>query len=212
MEIAAIASVISGQGQVFLRPKNARKEAELAHSQFKDKSSDHISLLTAFEAFKLFGSQEWCEENFLNFRVLDGALKAQGQLINLLQKLNIPIPSVSRTNPERNRIIIQALLQGMFMNVAFFNEAVNGYVFMKNPDVASIHRASTLFKKAPKCVIFSEYVFTDKDYIRTVSEVDEKWIIPSNVDYFNPERTSNEKFKAVLTLLQKQYKSMNRSF
>ena len=206
-EIAALSSILSQQGQVFIRPRNAKKEANIAHSQFKDLVSDHISLLTTFEAFSLYKSREWCEQNFLNFRVLDGALKSQGQLISLLQKLNIPIPSVSRINPQRNMIILQALLQGMFMNIAVSDQNnQNEYIFMKNSSSAQIYRTSVLWGKQPKWVLFSDYVFTDRDYIRTVSQIDPKWIIPAAESYFTLERATEEKFKVELRRLILQYK------
>lgn len=189
-EVSGLAAILSEQGQIFVKPKNEKEQSTQMHSQFKNSTSDHLSLLTALEAFQYNKTQEFCQKNFLNYRALDGATKAQGQLILLLQRLKIPVVSVSRINPDRTKLILQSLLCGLFTNVAYFDKENMGYIFPNNADPAPIHRASGLWGKTPKWVLFSEYVFTDKGYLRTVSEIDEKWIVPSSPDFFEPSRFS----------------------
>ncbi|EAY19369.1 helicase, putative [Trichomonas vaginalis G3] len=202
-EVAALVSLLSEQGQVFLRPKKDLERALQMQMQFKNQTSDHITLLTAFEAFTIFKSEKFCNENFLNFRTLESALKSQGQLIEMMQKMNIPVVSASRINPNRNKLILQSLLTGLFTNVAFYDKS--GYLFSECLEAAPIHRASCLWGKTPKWVLFSEYVFTDKGYIRTVSEIDESWIVPSSEEYFESSRFKGRPVQQMFANLYQKY-------
>lgn len=55
---------------------------------------------------------------------------------------------------------------------------MNGqYKTLKNPHTVMIHPSSLLFKDNPEYIIFHELVFTSKEYVRQVCEVESEWLI-----------------------------------
>ena len=69
-EMLTIVSVLSVPN-IFLRPKEAQELADQAKKKFTHSDGDHLTMLNAFNAFQLKGSNaDWCWENFLNFRAL----------------------------------------------------------------------------------------------------------------------------------------------
>ncbi|KAH0802047.1 pre-mRNA-splicing factor ATP-dependent RNA helicase DEAH1-like isoform X1 [Histomonas meleagridis] len=87
-EMSTLIAILSEQGQIFLRPRDKVTKADAAHSQFKSGYGDHISLINVYEEFVNNGSdKKWCEDNFINYKVLSRAERSRNQLISLLQKI-----------------------------------------------------------------------------------------------------------------------------
>jgi pre-mRNA-splicing factor ATP-dependent RNA helicase DHX16 len=50
-----------------------------------------------------------------------------------------------------------------------------------------IHPSSLLFKESPEWVVYHELVFTSKEYMRTVCEVKQEWLVEIAPHYFNED-------------------------
>jgi pre-mRNA-splicing factor ATP-dependent RNA helicase DHX15/PRP43 len=197
-EMAVLVALLSEQGQTFVRPRDRQNAADLAHSQFRSGWGDHLSLLRAYEAFVGNGSSKgWCEENFLNYRVLSRAESARGQLIGLLRKQEIEIVGIEKDNPDRAKFLLRGILEGMFMQVAMLNESSASYLFVNGLKEASIHPSSCMRRK-PKWIVYDSYIFTNKDYVRTVSEVLPGWLFEASPSFFDVARFSDGLVKRAL--------------
>ena len=201
-EMATLVALLSEQGQPFMRPAKDQSSADAAHRRFKCGFSDHISLLRAFREFEQNTTKQWCNENFLNFRVLDRAYKSRQQLLSLLRKHSIPVESIYEKEEELDpeRVIIHALLQGMFMQTCVHNPSTKKYAFLTGQKEAQIHPSSTI-RSTPTWLIYQEYVYTNTEYIRCVSDINQEWIIPSQPEFFDPERFPIGAIKNALTRL-----------
>lgn len=205
-EVASVVAIVGEQGQFFLRPKMKQAEADAARAQFAVPNSDHLTMLNALEIFMLSPTREFCESNYLNYRALSGAMKARGQLISLLQRFDIPITSIPFTNPQRGPLIIQALLQGTFIKVAMKDK--NGYAFPFSDRTAVVHPSSVLYRsKYPEWVLYTEFLFTDKYYLRTVSGINSSWLIPAAPKYFVLKAMPEGPVKNAIARLKAEYDS-----
>jgi pre-mRNA-splicing factor ATP-dependent RNA helicase DHX15/PRP43 len=85
----------------FLRPPEARKEADEAKNRFSHEHGDHLTMLNVYHAFKQNGeSTDWCYQNFISQRSLKNADNVRSQLARIM----------TRSAPLRNRA--QCLLGG----------------------------------------------------------------------------------------------------
>ena len=116
-EILTIVAMLSVP-QVFLRPREAAREADAARERFAHADGDHLTLLNVFHAFKQAGeSSQWCYDNFLNFRALKSADAVRGQLARVASRLGVALRSTPFESPQYYINIRKALVAGFFMQV-----------------------------------------------------------------------------------------------
>ncbi|KAJ1933093.1 DEAH-box ATP-dependent RNA helicase prp43, partial [Kickxella alabastrina] len=114
-EVLSIAAMLSVPN-VFLRPREAQRAADMAKAEFAHMDGDHMTLLNVYHAYK--GTTEatkWCWDNFLQYRSLKSADSIREQLRRVAVKNNIPLLSNNFTNPEYYPKIRRALTAGYFM-------------------------------------------------------------------------------------------------
>ena len=91
-EIVSIVALISGVN-VFMRPKEAAREADACKAQFTHESSDHIAMLHAYLAYRenIADAKDYCYNNFLNYRALQNADNVRNQLARQLTRVGITL-------------------------------------------------------------------------------------------------------------------------
>jgi pre-mRNA-splicing factor ATP-dependent RNA helicase DHX15/PRP43 len=201
-EIAALVAILAEPGQVFIRPRDSQPQADSAHGQFKSTWGDHMALLNVFQAFQAAADRrEWCRQNFLNFRVLSRADVARGQICSILRALGIPVVGIEPGIVDREPNILRALLEGMFMQVAMLNFTSGAYLFVDGSKEAAIHPSSCL-KRKPEWVLYTNYVYTSKEYIRTVSEIFPDWLLEAAPTFFSQENLKDGLIKRALARVE----------
>ena len=104
--------------QVFIRSKEYAKAADEARDQFAHVDGDHLTLLNVYHAFKQSGeNQDWCWNNFLNYRNLKAADSVRTQLQRILEKLQVPMKKTDFNSRHYYTNIRKALTAGFFMQV-----------------------------------------------------------------------------------------------
>ena len=114
-EILTIISMLSESGSIFYRPKDKKLHADQARQNFVRAGGDHFTLLNVWEQWADTGySQQFCYEQFLQFKSLSRARDIRDQLAGLCERVEVVI----QPNPNSNDIIpIQkALTSGYFYN------------------------------------------------------------------------------------------------
>jgi len=80
--------------------------------------------LNAFNAFTIKGmSQDWCWENYLNFRALKQANDIRNQLAGMATKQGFQLTSMPPTSPDYFDNIKKCVLSGFFMQTAHLERA-----------------------------------------------------------------------------------------
>lgn len=175
-EIITIAAMLDVNGAIFYRPKGSEKEADNARKNFERSGvGDHIALLNVYNEWsENQKSLQWCRQNFVQEKSLNRAEDIREQLVNLCSRVEVEIKS-----DVNNLIAIRkAICEGYFMHTA--KEQKSGsYATTRHRHTTNIHPQSLLFDKEPKpeWVLYHELVFTTKEYMRTVTVIDAKWLM-----------------------------------
>ncbi|KAF2077570.1 hypothetical protein CYY_001111 [Polysphondylium violaceum] len=182
-EMLTIAAMLSVPN-VFVRPKDSREDADAAKKAFDHFDGDHLTLLNVYHAFKQEKEdQTWCYDNFLNHRSIKQADSVRSQLARIMTKFKLPLLSGDINSRAYYNSIKKCLVAGFFMQVAKC-EKKNQY-FTLGDEQSVIFHPSTGLSRKPEWVIYNEFVLTNQQYIRTLTEVKFEWLVEACPDYFN---------------------------
>lgn len=182
-EILSITAMLSVP-QCFVRPNDQRKAADDAKLRFTHDLGDHLTLLNVYHAFKQNKEDpDWCYDNFINYRSLKSVDNARVQLERIMDKLQLKKNSTDFSSRDYYNNIRKALVSGFFMQVAHLERAGH-YLTVKDNQEVFIHPSSSLTHR-PEWVIYHEFVFTSKKYIRTILEIKPEWLLAIAPDYYD---------------------------
>eukprot|EP00127_Corallochytrium_limacisporum_P006517 Clim_evm48s229 gene=Clim_evmTU48s229 len=183
-EMITIAALLSVPN-IFVRPKEARKEADDAKQQFAHIDGDHCTLLNVYHSYKQHekNADRWCWDNFLNHRSLKAAESVRKQLVGVAKRNGVQLMSGDFDSREYYSNIRKALVAGFFMQVAFM-ERSGHYATVKDSQLVHIHPSSVLDHK-PRWALYNEFVLTTRNYIRTVTDVKGEWLLAQAPHYFD---------------------------
>jgi pre-mRNA-splicing factor ATP-dependent RNA helicase DHX15/PRP43 len=188
-EIMTIAACLSVP-QMFLRPRETAKAADVAKAQFVQEHSDHCTMLNAHAAYESIPERErkqWCWDNFINERAMQNVVNVRNQLLGIMNKLDLPVIS-SDTKGDGSFAFMdirRALTSGLFMQVAY-RQSTGEYLTVKDNQLVSIHPSSVISSR-PEWVLFEEFALTTKNFIRTVTVTNVDWLVEMAPHYFDLE-------------------------
>lgn len=193
-EVCIIAAALSIQDPRE-RPAEKATEADRAHARFKDPSSDFVTLLTIWNAFRNAGDppkrmrnlKSFCRDGFLSFKRMREWQDIHGQLQAVLAESNLPafkardetlmLPE-NQTGPrefgETYEKIHKSILSGFLSNIAFKKEG-NFYQAAKDRQVM-LFPGSGLFNQPKPWIVAVEMVETSRLFARTAAHIDPAWL------------------------------------
>jgi len=116
-EILSLVALLSVP-YIFVKPKDNLQEADEAKSRFMHMDGDHLTMLNVYHAFKQKNeSQEWCRENYLNYRSLKSAGDIRKQLEQMMIKFGLKLCSPNFQSVEYTAAIKKCLISGYFTHV-----------------------------------------------------------------------------------------------
>uniref|UniRef100_A0A1B6C691 RNA helicase n=1 Tax=Clastoptera arizonana TaxID=38151 RepID=A0A1B6C691_9HEMI len=191
-EIVSIAAMLSVNSAIFYRPKDKIIHADTARKNFFALGGDHLMLLNVYKQWADSDfSTQWCYENFIQYRSMKRARDVREQLVGLMQRVEMDIVS----NPTETINIRKAITSGYFYHIARLSKGGN-YKTVKHNQTVMIHPNSSLFEELPRWIIYHELVFTTKEFMRQVSEIESKWLLEVAPHYYKPrelEDSTNKK-------------------
>ncbi|KAF9809508.1 hypothetical protein SFRURICE_020805 [Spodoptera frugiperda] len=191
-EIVTIAAMLSVNSSVFYRPKDKIIHADTARKNFFHPHGDHLTLMNVYNQW--LGSEysvQWCYENFIQYRSMKRARDVREQLAGLMDRVEIEM--VSSISDDTN--IRKAITAGYFYHIAKFSKGGH-YKTVKHNQTVMIHPNSALFEELPRWVIYHELVFTSKEFMRQVTEIESKWLLEVAPHYYKAkelEDSTNKK-------------------
>jgi pre-mRNA-splicing factor ATP-dependent RNA helicase DHX15/PRP43 len=188
-EIMTIAACLSVP-QMFLRPRETAKAADVAKAQFVQEHSDHCTMLNAYAAFESIPERErkqWCWDNFINERAMQNVGNVRNQLLGIMNKLDLPVITSDAKGHGSFAFmdIRRSLTSGLFMQVAY-RQSTGEYLTVKDNQLVSIHPSSVISSR-PEWVLFEEFALTTKNFIRTVTVTNVDWLVEMAPHYFDLE-------------------------
>jgi pre-mRNA-splicing factor ATP-dependent RNA helicase DHX16 len=183
--------MLSESSSLFYRPKDKKLHADQARQNFVRAGGDHFTLLNVWEQWADTDySQQFCYEQFLQFKSLSRARDIRDQLAGLCERVEV----VVRSNPNSNDItpIQKAITSGYFYNTVRFpcvghrgsggwltrvfsdtfqaqlQKSGDSYRTLKTHQTVYIHPSSSLFQHQPpvRTMVYYELVMTSKSYMR----------------------------------------------
>ena len=120
----------------------------------------------------------------------------RNQLMNMAIKQGLDVNSSNPNDPDYYDNIKKCLLSGFFMQTAHLERAGH-YLTLKDDQVVMIH-PSTAIDSKPQWVMYNEFVLTNKNYIRTCTEIRPEWLFEMCEEYFDMEEFKNTEYKRKL--------------
>ena len=179
-EIISIASMLSVNNVIFYRPKDKAMHADNARKNFHKKEGDHITLLNVFTQWKDTNySTQWCFENFIQHRSMRRARDIRDQLLLLMERVEIE----PKSNMNDTEAILKCVTAGFFYHTAKLQKG-GSYKTVKHNQSVQIHPTSSLFQQLPRWVVYHELVFTTKEFMRQIFEINPQWLVEIAPHYY----------------------------
>lgn len=180
-EIATIVAGLTARS-VFVRPRGKEKDAEAKHTAFKEPTSDALTVLKVYRAWRSAGENggrnQWASENFLSSRALRELERNRDQILGTLEREGIVI-----TSSEDPTDIRKAVAAGLIVNLCKLWNA-HMYAWHRTADVF-IHPGSALFRRVePQWMVCGSIVETTRRYARDCTAIEASWI----AELIPPER------------------------
>lgn len=165
--------------------------ADNARENFFRPGGDHLTLLNVWNEYEETNfSTQWCFENYIQHRSMRRARDVRDQLAALMERIEIE-PS---TNASDAIAIRKAITSGYFYNTARLGKG-GVYRTVKHQQSVQIHPQSSLYKSTPRWVLYHELVFTTKEYLRQVIEIENTWLLEVAPHYYKPKDIEDSKNK-----------------
>ncbi|CAH8458686.1 unnamed protein product [Schistosoma bovis] len=178
-DIITIASMLSVNNAIFYRPKDKLIHADTARKSFSHIAGDHIMLLNVYNQWAESDfSSHWCYEQFIQYRTMKRARDIRDQFVGLLDRVEIDLVN----NPHDHVNIRKAITAGFFYHTARFTG--DGYKTVKQKHTIYPHPNSCLSEALPKWVIYHELVYTTKEFMRQIIEIESKWLLEVAPHYY----------------------------
>jgi hypothetical protein len=172
-EVLIIMSMLSCGGSLWYAPQDKKLLAETARESFNRPGGDHLALLNLYTQWRDTNySMQWTIEQFCQHRSLKRARDIYDQILNLLERTEVPLTSTGGDSIA----IRKAIACGYFQNVARLSKG-GTYNVAKSKTNASIHPSSSLKNELPRVLIYDELVFTTKEYMRNCIEIESKFLV-----------------------------------
>ena len=164
-----------------LTSEEKKNEAEVARRELYRREGDHLTLLTAVQAYAAENTDRkaWAKRHFVSHRAMKATLevrkqlRAQCQQSKMLKPTQIQEPST--TTPELIFSILKCFMKGFATKTARLCPDGSYKTMVGNQNVA-IHPSSGLFGRKVEAIMFNEFVFTSRSYAKNVSAVQLNWI------------------------------------
>nr|XP_046255997.1 pre-mRNA-splicing factor ATP-dependent RNA helicase DHX16 [Scatophagus argus] len=189
-EVLTIAAMLSVNNSIFYRPKDKVVHADNARMNFVVPGGDHLVLLNVYTQWVESGySTQWCYENFIQFRSMRRARDVRDQLEGLMDRIEVEVVSCQGDNTP----IRKAVTAGYFYHTARLSKG--GYKTVKHQQTVYVHPNSSLFEEQPRWLIYHELVFTTKEFMRQVIEIESGWLLEVAPHYYKSKELEDSSSK-----------------
>ncbi|XP_074655901.1 pre-mRNA-splicing factor ATP-dependent RNA helicase DHX16-like isoform X2 [Tubulanus polymorphus] len=180
-EILSITAMLSVNNSIFYRPKDKIVHADTARQNFFKPGGDHLTLLNVYNQWvETDYSTQWCYENFIQHRSMKRARDVREQLEGLLERVEIELTS---NDAQDNISIRKAITAGFFYHTAKLGKT-GQYKTVKHMQTVMVHPNSCLYEERPRWIIYHELVFTTKEFMRQVIEIENSWLMEVAPHYY----------------------------
>ena len=168
-EVSTIMAFLSTRN-VFVRPKWKEYYADESHKQFKDDESDFITFLNVWNAYQLNNwDKSWCNDNYINHKVIQEVQQVRYQLLSVLRKIWI----YSNTGSASKDKIQKSITAGMIDYIMINNSRSYSFSNLQNwNNGIFIHPSSWIFSNRPQLMIAEKIMTTSKTFAMNCQKIE----------------------------------------
>ncbi|XP_076990782.1 ATP-dependent RNA helicase homolog DQX1 [Tamandua tetradactyla] len=173
----------------FTHPPLCAKEAALRRA-LEHPDGDHSSLIQVYEAFIQCGEDEsWCQARGLNWAALCHARKLRGELLELMQRIELPLSQPAFGSEQNRRDLQKALVSGFFLKVARDTDGTGNYLLLTHKHVAKLspyccYRSRRAPARPPLWVLYHTFSISKDNCLSIVSEIQPQTLVELAPPYF----------------------------
>lgn len=176
-EMLTIAAMLTAP-PCFVTPPPNKEEAATTHRRpLLHSEGDHLTLINVYNAYLQHNEDEaWCSTNFLNASALRLAVVIRGELLEVMQRIELPVSPPAFGCQDNSTNIKRALISGFFLKVAHDVDGSGNYLLLTHRHVAHLHPFSSYLCRRPRpnppsWVLYHDFTISHDNCIRTASEV-----------------------------------------
>ncbi|XP_014648188.1 PREDICTED: ATP-dependent RNA helicase DQX1 isoform X1 [Ceratotherium simum simum] len=173
----------------FTHPPLCAEEAALRRA-LEHADGDHSSLIQVYEAFIQSGADKaWCQARGLNWAALCQARKLRGELLELMQQIELPLSQPAFGSEQNRRDLQKALVSGYFLKVARDTDGTGNYLLLTHKHVAQLspyccYRSRRAPARPPPWVLYHSFSISKDNCLSIVSEIQPQMLVELAPPYF----------------------------
>ncbi|XP_048457768.1 putative pre-mRNA-splicing factor ATP-dependent RNA helicase DHX32 [Rhincodon typus] len=208
-EMLTIAAMVIASPCFVAPPKHLEEAAAIRRRILLHPEGDHFTLINVYNAFKQHNEDEtWCLKNYLSYSALKLADVVRYELLELMQRIELPI-SPSNFGLEGNVLNIKrALISGYFLKVARDVDGSGNYLMLNHKHVAHLHPLSCYLTRKPRprppsWVLYQDFTIFQDNCISVVSEIHPEMLIELAPQYYLSNLPTSESRDLLMKLREK---------
>ncbi|KAM9338039.1 ATP-dependent RNA helicase DQX1 [Symphorus nematophorus] len=207
-ELLTIAAMLTAPS-CFVTAEASREEAAVTHWRpLMHTEGDHMTLINIYNAFIEHNQDEaWCTTNFLSHAALRLAVVIRVELLEVMQRIELPVSPPAFGCQDNCTNIKRALISGFFLKVAHDVDGSGNYLLLTHRHVAHLHPFSSYrcrqpCPSPPSWVLYHEFTISRDNCIRIASEVHPQMLVELAPQYFLGNLPSSDGKELLMELRQ----------
>ncbi|XP_076868082.1 ATP-dependent RNA helicase DQX1 [Brachyhypopomus gauderio] len=189
-ELLTIAAMLTASPCFVTPPPNKEETAAIHRRLFMHPEGDHLTLINIYNAYLQNNEDEaWCATNFLNASALQLAVIIRAELLEVMQRIELPVSPPAFGCQDNITNIKRALISGFFLKVAHDVDGLGNYLLLTHRHVAHLHPFSTYMCRQPlpdppAWVLYHDFTISHDNCICTASEVHPHMLVELAPQYY----------------------------
>ncbi|XP_041067666.1 putative pre-mRNA-splicing factor ATP-dependent RNA helicase DHX32 isoform X2 [Carcharodon carcharias] len=208
-EMLTIAAMVIASPCFVAPPKHLEEAATIRRRVLLHPEGDHFTLINVYNAFKQHNEDEtWCLKNYLSYSALKLADIVRYELLELMQRIELPVSPPNFGMEENVLNIKKALISGYFLKVARDVDGSGNYLMLNHKHVAHLHPLSCYLTRKPRprppsWVLYHEFTIFQDNCISVVSEINPEMLIEFAPQYYLSNLPASESRDLLMKLREK---------
>ncbi|KAM8940288.1 ATP-dependent RNA helicase homolog DQX1 [Pelodytes ibericus] len=200
-EMLTLAAMLTVAPRCFL-PIN--EEVLAAHQELQMAEGDHMTLINIYNRYKE-EDEGWCARSAICPRAMHQADILRSELLNLMQRIELPISPPSFPSRDTMENLTRALISGGFLKVARDVDGQGNYVMLSHKHVATLHPSSVFYGRSPvpSWVLYHEFSISQDNCISVATEILPEMLVELAPQYYLSNLPASESRDLLMELREK---------
>ncbi|XP_068430846.1 ATP-dependent RNA helicase DQX1-like [Clinocottus analis] len=207
-ELLTIAAMLTAPSCLVMAEASREEAAVTSWRPLMHAEGDHMTLINIYNAFIEHNQDEaWCTTNFLSSAALRLAVVIRAELLEVMQRIELPVSPPAFGCQDNCTNIKRALISGFFLKVAHDVDGSGNYLLLTHRHVAHLHPFSSYLcrqpcPKPPSWVLYHEFTISCDNCIRIASEVHPQMLMELAPQYYLGNLPSSDGKELLMELRQ----------